>query len=177
MVANHHRREDRRSEHTLLGLPCNNNSNNSTTMHHLLSSTTTNIRKIMAMVAATMNMGAAMIKVMEDKIKDTADNMTTGIISEALRLKVTLSKTTILDPMAAMDPLLDLLLPVPVAVEVDRLCKEAELGRPVRCVLLQTTAEVLRLPIHRAVAATLRDQDGVIRPKAPAGDLVLPIEL
>lgn len=176
MVAKHHHLEGRRSEHTPLGQAYHNSS---TMRRRLSSSTTTNIKKTIAMVVATMTMGVVTIRAMEDKIKVTADNMMTGITREALPLRITRSKTIITpDPTAAVDPLLDLLdLLLPVPVEVDRLCKEAELGLVVRCALPQTIAEVLRLLIRRVVAATLRARDGVIRLRAPVGGQVLQIEL
>lgn len=172
MVARHHHLKGRRDEHTPPGQACHNIS----TMRRRLNNTTTNIKRTITMVVAMMTMGAVMIRVMEDKIKVMADNMMTGITKEALPLRITLSRTTIIrDPTVAGDPLLDLLLPVPV--EVDRPCKEAELGPAVRCALLQTTAEVLRALIRRVVAATLRARDEVIRLKAPVEGQVLRIEL
>lgn len=168
----HRHLEDRRSEHTPQGLACRN----SNTMRRPLSSTTTNIKKTMAMAEATMTMGVVTIRAMGDMIKATADNMTIETIRVARRLRITLSKTTIIpDPMAAMDLLLDLLLPVPVGV--DRPCKEAEPGPLVRCVLPRTTAGVLQVLIRHVVAATLRARDGAIRPKALVGGQVLRIEL
>lgn len=170
----HRHLEDRRSAHTPLDLACHNSS----TMRRRLSSTTTDIRKTMAMAAATVTMGVVMIRDMEDKIKVTVDNMMTETTREARQRRITLSKTTLFpDPMAAMDPLLKLLLPVPAPAEVDHPCKVAEPGPLVRCVLLQTTAGVLQLPISRVVAATLRARDGVIRSKAPVRDQALRIEL